>query len=78
MRFFSILVAVALFAASAVWFAIKPGFDSGTAALTAFGALIGFSFKESKSRGNMVQKIKGNSTGIQAGGDVNIGMNRKD
>jgi len=80
MRFLTKTIALLLTIACAFWLFIKPGFDSGTALLAALVTLVGLFIADKTQSSSFQQKVTGGSTGIQAGGNVNINSkeNRKD
>ncbi|MFP1920401.1 hypothetical protein [Lonsdalea quercina] len=73
MKFTCKILAAAIFLASLIWVYAKPDFDSGIAVLTALLALSGLFISDRRDVGKLSQKISGNSTGIQANGNINIG-----
>lgn len=72
MRVLLRIAATAALIACIIWAANKPGFDSICAALGAIAVLIGTFQAERKSARSMTQTLGDNSTGIQAGNDVNF------
>lgn len=71
--FFRVITIVAFFIAI-IWLYSSPKFDSAFAAAGALAAVIALFVipKNKKKQSNQSQRVKGGSTGIQAGGDVNI------
>lgn len=71
--FFRVITTLA-FLIAVVWLYSDPKFDSAFAAAGALAAVIALFVipKNKKKQPNQSQTIKGDSTGIQAGGDVNI------
>ena len=61
------------------WLYVDPKFDSVFATAIALAAVIALfvTTKKLKQSPSQSQVVKNNSTGIQAGGDVNIGSNQK-
>lgn len=58
-----------------LWFLNDRGWEPLVTSLTLSATLIGLLFSRNKKKDNpviMKQKVKNNSTGIQAGGDINI------
>ncbi|PQZ91908.1 MULTISPECIES: hypothetical protein [Pseudomonas] len=66
------LVLFAAFLGCVAWAIAKPGFDSVTAAIIAFGSLLAAFIAEKKAEATQSQKVGANSNAIQAGRDVNI------
>jgi hypothetical protein len=71
---------------SVAWLIVSPGFEPALALIGSISAIVstflieGKKSKEDKTSQNIQQSqsISKSSTGIQAGGDVNIGDGRKD
>lgn len=58
-----------------LWFLYDRGWEPLVTSLTLSATLIGLLFSRNKKKDRpviMKQKVKNNSTGIQAGGDINI------
>lgn len=72
MKLIIMVLVFSLLIVSGVWFYILPGFDSGTALVTALVSFVGLFVKNKVAANSFSQKITNNSFGIQAGGDVNI------
>ncbi|MCI4426586.1 hypothetical protein GSE37_20775 [Klebsiella variicola] len=72
MKLIVMVLVFSLLIVSGVWFYILPGFDSGTALVTALVSFVGLFVKNKVAANSFSQKITNNSFGIQAGGDVNI------
>jgi FtsH-binding integral membrane protein len=71
MLLFKLLTLVAAILAAA-WAINRPGYDSITAAVTAFAALVGVVFIERKRKlPNQSQTVGAGGKGIQIGGDSN-------
>jgi hypothetical protein len=85
MIYIKILSIIALIG-SIAWLIFVPGFDAALAVIGSISAIISafvvegkISKKEKASKSiQQHQSVSKSSTGIQAGGDVNIGENRKD
>jgi len=56
-----------------VWLVKDPRFESAFATATAAAAVIAAFVVENRRRTRQLQKVSGDSVGIQAGRDVNIG-----
>lgn len=76
--FFRVITALALLIAL-VWLYSVPKFDSAFAVAASLAAVIALFItpRNKKKPSNQSQGIKDGSTGIQAGGDVNIGSIHK-
>ena len=74
MIYIKILAGIALIG-SIVWVIAEPGFDSALAIVGSLSALISAITVENKKAQNLRQRqsISKSSTGIQAGGNINIG-----
>jgi hypothetical protein len=61
-----------------IWLCVDPKFDSAFATAIALAAVIALfvSTKKTKRPRNQSQVVTNHSSGIQAGGDVNMGSNR--
>lgn len=58
-----------------LWFLNDRGWEPLVTSLTLSATIMGLLFSRNKKKDNpviMKQKVKNNSTGIQAGGDINI------
>ena len=58
-----------------LWFLNDRGWEPLVTSITLSATLIGLLFSRNKKKDKLVimkQKVKNNSTGIQAGGDINI------
>lgn len=77
MKFLAKTIALILTISCAIWLFVKPGFDSGTALLAALVTLVGLFITDKDQASSFTQKVSGGSTGIQAGGSVNINTDGK-
>jgi len=85
MVYIKILSVIALIG-SIAWLIFKPGFDAALAVISSISALISaFVIENKKSKKEKASKsiqqrqsVSKSSTGIQAGGNINIGEDRKD
>lgn len=68
------VITIIAFLIAIIWLYSDPKFDSAFATAGALAAVIALFVipKNKKKQPNQSQTIKGGSTGIQAGGDVNI------
>ncbi|EOL9012074.1 hypothetical protein ACM918_001444 [Cronobacter malonaticus] len=77
MKFLIKILALILLVASGAWFWLKPGFDSGIAAITALIMLLGLFSSDKLNVNSLRQKVSRNSCGIQAGGNVTISTGKE-
>ena len=79
MIYIKILAVLALIG-SIVWFIVDPGFEPALSIILSLSSLISALIVEKRISHRLQQKqvISKSSTGIQAGGDVNIGNIRGD
>jgi hypothetical protein len=70
------VLAILAFIVALVWFVKDPKYESALAALVALGVVIS-SFVARRPREGQNQSVDGASSGIQAGGDVNIKSGNK-
>jgi hypothetical protein len=79
MKMIKILTTFA-FLGSLCWLITQPGWEPGIAVVFSLIALIAeFTVKKkSKVQPQQKQTVTGNSTGFQAGGNINISTNKKD
>lgn len=80
MRIISRILAVVILIISAVWFYSDQNFQSGLAVVGSLSALIStFLFRQKGINGKeQTQTVGDGSSGIQAGGDVNISIESRD
>lgn len=78
MIYLKLLAVLSLLGAMA-WVVMEPGFEPGLAVIGSASALFGLIVVGKKNRALESQKqtLSNRSTGIQAGGDVNIGTSRR-
>jgi uncharacterized ion transporter superfamily protein YfcC len=60
------------FVACLVWAIAKPGYDSVTAAIIAFAALIGVFYSSKGKASAKTQTVSSGGVGIQSDGNVNV------
>ncbi len=78
MVYLKILAALSLFG-SLAWVIVDPGFEPGLAVVGSASAMLGLfvTGRKTSPESRQEQVVSGGSTGIQAGGDVNIGITKR-